>query len=74
MLLQVDKSRVLDAPKIFFGLWWGEVPSSVVGEYDKEELEGEWCRLVFKAGKDIADESNVDISSSWWVKHLEREE
>ena len=54
---------MLDVPKIFFGLWWGEGPSSVVGEYDEEELEGEWCGLVFKTGEDLVDESNVDISS-----------
>ena len=51
-----------------------KVSSSGIYKYEEEGLEGRWFELVFKAGEDLADESNVDISSSWWVEHLKREE
>ena len=66
MFLWIDKSKVLDVPKIFFELWWDEVSSSVVVEDDEEDFESRWCELVFKVVKDLVDASNVD--GSWEEK------
>ena len=63
MFLWIDKSRVLDVPKIFFELWWGEISSSVVGEDDEEEVESRQCELVFGVGKDLVHRLNGD--GSW---------
>ena len=62
MFLWIDKSRVLDDPKIFFEWWWGEVSSSVAVEDDEEEFESRWCELVFKAGKDSVDAQDGEDS------------
>ena len=64
MLLWVGKLRgLLVDPKISL-FECNEVPSSGVDEHEEEKLEGRWCELVFKVGKDLAHESNVDVSSS----------
>ena len=63
MFLWMDKSRVSDVPKIFFELQQGKVSSSSAGQDDEEEFESRSRELVFKAGKDLVDRSNVD--GSW---------
>ena len=74
MFLWVGESRVLlVGPKISL-FECNEVSSSGVDEYEEEELECRWCELVFKAGKDLVDESNVDVSSSWWLDSWEENE
>ena len=77
MVLLLDKSRVLEVPKILFKLGWSDESFESIDEWwslDSNDRWGEWIELVFDVdleGK--LNDDDTDSSSLWWLVELKEE-